>query len=50
MGFSLLTQSGEVMQKPEIIIYDVNEALLDLAPLKASVGEALGGREDLLPL
>lgn len=35
---------------PKLIIFDVNETLLDLAPLKESVGEALGGREDLLPL
>jgi len=38
------------MTKPEIIIFDVNETLLDLAPLKKSVGEALGGREEFLPL
>jgi 2-haloacid dehalogenase len=38
------------MEKPKIIIFDVNETQLDLAPLKVSVGEALGGREDLLPL
>ncbi len=38
------------MPTPKIIIFDVNETLLDLAPLKASVGKALGGREDLLPL
>ncbi|MEW5251381.1 haloacid dehalogenase type II [Microbulbifer sp. 2201CG32-9] len=36
--------------KPKVIIFDVNETLLDLAPLKESVGAALGGREDLLPL
>jgi 2-haloacid dehalogenase len=38
------------MPKPTVIIFDVNETLLDLAALKASVGQALGGREDLLPL
>ncbi|WP_376877415.1 haloacid dehalogenase type II [Albirhodobacter sp. R86504] len=32
------------------IFFDVNETTLDLAPLKASIGAALGGREDLLPL
>lgn len=36
--------------KPKVIIFDVNETLLDLAPLKLSVGKALNGREDLLPL
>lgn len=38
------------MSKPEVIIFDVNETLLDLAPLKASVGKALDGREEFLPL
>ncbi|GJL84185.1 MAG: haloacid dehalogenase [marine bacterium B5-7] len=38
------------MDKPKAIIFDVNETLLDLAPLKASVGKALDGREELLPL
>ncbi len=38
------------MQKPKVIIFDVNETLLSLDPLKVSVGGALGGREDLLPL
>ncbi|WP_404307401.1 haloacid dehalogenase type II [Neorhodopirellula lusitana] len=35
---------------PKVIILDVNETLLSLEPLKVSVGKALGGREDLLPL
>ncbi|WDQ14783.1 haloacid dehalogenase type II [Rhodopirellula sp. P2] len=35
---------------PKVIVFDVNETLLDLAPLKTSVGKALNGREDLLPL
>jgi len=38
------------MRKPTVIFFDVNETLLDLGPLKTSVGAALGGREDLLPL
>lgn len=38
------------MSRPKVIIFDVNETLLDLAPLKTSVGKALNGREDLLPL
>ncbi|XPF96445.1 haloacid dehalogenase type II [Colwellia sp. RE-S-Sl-9] len=36
--------------KPKVIIFDVNETLLDLENMKASVGKALNGREDLLPL
>ncbi|WP_017446368.1 haloacid dehalogenase type II [Gayadomonas joobiniege] len=35
---------------PEVIVFDVNETLLDLESMRAGIGEALGGREDLLPL
>ncbi|MDZ4848785.1 MAG: haloacid dehalogenase type II, partial [Pirellulaceae bacterium] len=38
------------MSRPTVIIFDVNETLLDLAPLKKSVGKALDGREEMLPL
>lgn len=38
------------MQQPKVIIFDVNETLLDLAPLKSSIGEALGGRGELMSL
>lgn len=38
------------MPKPEVLIFDVNETLLNLAPLKASVSKALGGQEKLVPL
>ncbi|PKA97321.1 2-haloacid dehalogenase [Flavobacteriaceae bacterium MAR_2009_75] len=37
-------------QRPKILFFDVNETLLDLAPLKKKVAESLGGREDLLAL
>lgn len=43
-------QPEKTLAKPKVIIFDVNETLLDLTPLKKSVGKALGGREDLLPL
>lgn len=36
--------------KPKILFFDVNETLLDLTDMKKQVGEALGGREDLLSL
>ena len=36
--------------RPEVLFFDVNETLLDLRRMKASVSEALGGRESLLPL
>jgi 2-haloacid dehalogenase len=32
------------------IFFDINETLLDLAPLRAAIGTALGGRNDLLDL
>ncbi len=38
------------MTRPEVIFFDVNETLLDLTPLKESVGEALGDRPELAPL
>tara|TARA_R100000027_G_C2250170_1_gene94113 strand:+ start:1425 stop:2099 length:675 start_codon:yes stop_codon:yes gene_type:complete len=38
------------MNSPSTIIFDVNETLLDLAPLKESVGRALGGRQELSTL
>tara|TARA_R110002096_G_scaffold16106_50_gene55355 strand:+ start:13204 stop:13986 length:783 start_codon:yes stop_codon:yes gene_type:complete len=40
----------KAMSKPKVIIFDVNETLLNLEPLKKSVGKALGGREEFLPL
>ena len=45
-----LAQEGRVLAAPKAIIFDVNETLLDLAPLRTSVGKALNGREDLLSL
>lgn len=35
---------------PKVIFFDVNEPLLDLTAMRSSVGEALGGRNELLPL
>jgi 2-haloacid dehalogenase len=35
---------------PKVIFFDVNETLLDLTAMRSSVGEALGGRNELLPL
>lgn len=36
--------------RPKVLFFDVNESLIDLGNLKKSIGKALGGREDLLPL
>lgn len=38
------------MAKPKVIFFDVNETLLDLNPLKKTVGEALDDRPELVPL
>lgn len=38
------------LNKPKVIIFDVNETLLDLESMRKSVGAAIDGREDLLPL
>ena len=38
------------MARPKVILFDVNETLLDLTPLKESVSKALGGRPELAPL
>ena len=38
------------MTRPKVILFDVNETLLDLTPVKESVGKALGGRPELAPL
>lgn len=44
-------KGGEVtLKKPKVIIFDVNETLLNLAPLKKAVGSVIDNREDLLPL
>ncbi|MDF4202225.1 haloacid dehalogenase type II [Maribacter sp. SA7] len=36
--------------RPKVLFFDVNETLLDLTKVKKEVGNALGGREDLLSL
>ena len=36
-------KEGKAMVRPKVLFFDVNETLLDLKPLKESVGKALGG-------
>jgi len=38
------------MPRPDAILFDVNETLLDLTPVKEGVGKALGGRPELATL
>ncbi|WP_426358236.1 haloacid dehalogenase type II [Pseudocolwellia sp. HL-MZ19] len=45
-----VAKSTKPLTKPKVIIFDVNETLLDLTSMRKSVGDAIGGREDLLPL
>ena len=47
---SVDAQDSTDLTKPKVILFDVNETLLDLKPLQKSVGTALGGREELLSL
>jgi 2-haloacid dehalogenase len=41
---------ASVTARTKVILFDVNETLLDLGPLQESVGRALGGRPELLTL
>jgi 2-haloacid dehalogenase len=47
-----MKNSSESTEKirPKVLFFDVNETLLDLTKMKKQVGEALGGKEELLPL
>lgn len=51
---SPLTFASQKTKAPEadvkVIFFDVNETLLDLHPLQKTVGDALGGRPDLLSI
>ena len=38
------------MARPHVILFDVNETLLDLTPVKESVGKVLDGLPELAPL
>ena len=38
------------LETPKVIVFDVNETLLDLEQMRDSVGEALNGQTQLLPL
>lgn len=47
---SVQAQSANEPSRPKVIFFDVNETLLDLEPMRDSVGKALNGQEELLPL
>ncbi|WP_373299249.1 haloacid dehalogenase type II [Arenicella chitinivorans] len=47
---TLLAAPKVNVEQPKVIIFDVNETLLDLASMRKSVGASLGGRDELLPL
>ena len=38
---------AQAAPKPKVIIFDVNETLLDLETMRTSIGEALDGQEEL---
>lgn len=53
MGFASTDEKDDLEknnERPKVLFFDVNETLLDLTKMKESVGKALGGRSDLLPL
>jgi len=54
LGFATNVEKKETMKelttRPKVLFFDVNETLLDLTVMKKSVGDALGGRSDLLSL
>ncbi|NMO14219.1 haloacid dehalogenase type II [Pyxidicoccus fallax] len=43
-------RTAQPVTAPKVIFFDVNETLLDLESMRQSVGAALGGRQELLPL
>jgi 2-haloacid dehalogenase len=47
-----MINSNEIIKeiRPKVLFFDVNETLLDLTKMKKQVGEALGGKEELLSL
>ncbi|MFD1551049.1 haloacid dehalogenase type II [Putridiphycobacter roseus] len=53
-GFTASQSEEKIVEaietRPKVLFFDVNETLLDLTAMKESVGNALGGRKDLLPL
>jgi 2-haloacid dehalogenase len=44
------TKNKNIMKRPKVLFFDVNETLLDLTSMKTSVGNVLNGKEELLPL
>ncbi|GGW79863.1 hypothetical protein GCM10007391_10850 [Alteromonas halophila] len=50
VSLSTMAQTDQEADKPKVIFFDVNETLLDLTTMRDSVGEALDGRTELLPL
>ncbi|WP_181013679.1 haloacid dehalogenase type II [Alteromonas sp. RKMC-009] len=43
-------EADTMPSQPKVIIFDVNETLLDMEAMRESVGEALNGQQSLLPL
>lgn len=49
-GNSIGVKEEQEYQRPKVLFFDVNETLLDLNAMKKSIGNALGGRPDLVSL
>lgn len=41
---------SQASTKPKVIVFDVNETLLDLETMRRSIGDALGGKDELTTL
>ncbi|WP_372340962.1 haloacid dehalogenase type II [Paraglaciecola sp.] len=46
-GAAFMSQAST---KPKVIVFDVNETLLDLETMRRSIGDALGGKDELTTL
>ncbi|NVK57787.1 MAG: haloacid dehalogenase type II [Alteromonadaceae bacterium] len=44
------TSTSAISERPDVIIFDVNETLLDLTHMRESVSTALNSKQELLPL
>ncbi|MEP4891065.1 MAG: haloacid dehalogenase type II [Aliiglaciecola sp.] len=42
--------TSQAASKPKVIVFDVNETLLDLESMRTSIAEALDGKDDLISL
>ncbi len=49
LGDTRRTMYKDDLKRPKVVLFNVNETLFDLAPLRESLSELLGADDDLLP-